>query len=263
MDTLKSVFGFAITIGYCDERILTGIKELKSGRIIPDRPNSEECQRLLADYNNDQDRHFGTLALYIGLRHGELISLAWEDIDLKGGTMTVRRNITLSGDFKLPKTRSGVRTVNLLDPALDALSRQRAITYMLAPVKVNVIQEDNVTLVTESVRFVFSARITATRETGPNYSHVGIHEKWCAAVRRAGLRYRRPYQTRHTYACWMLSAGVKPTFIAKQMGHASAKEIYQTYGDWVSEHTGDQLALLNTKLSSSAPYMPPKNIGKR
>lgn len=46
---------------------------------------------------------------------------------------------------------------------------------------------------------------------------------WDAAIKRAGLRHRKSYQSRHTYACWSLTAGANPAFIANQMGHADAQ----------------------------------------
>jgi len=38
-------------------------------------------------------------------------------------------------------------------------------------------------------------------------------------VKRAGIRRNNPYHTRHTFACWWLTAGADPSFIASQMGH--------------------------------------------
>ncbi len=42
---------------------------------------------------------------------------------------------------------------------------------------------------------------------------------WVYALKKTGLRYRRPYQTRHTYASMMLTAGENPVWVAAQMGH--------------------------------------------
>ena len=75
-------------------------------------------------------------------------------------------------------------------------------------------------------------------------------------MRRAGLRYRRAYQSRHTYACWSLTAGANPNFIAAQMGHTNAQMVYQVYGAWMSDNNADQIAILNQKLSDFAPPMP-------
>ncbi|MDF8810965.1 hypothetical protein OU587_02780, partial [Escherichia coli] len=60
----------------------------------------------------------------------------------------------------------------------------------------------------------------------------------------------------HTYACWSLTAGANPAFIANQMGHADAQMVFQVYGKWMSENNNAQVALLNTQLSEFAPTMP-------
>ncbi|MGH9168431.1 MAG: site-specific integrase, partial [Acidimicrobiia bacterium] len=46
-------------------------------------------------------------------------------------------------------------------------------------------------------------------------------------------RYRYPYQTRHTYASLMLSAGEDPTYIAAQMGHRDWAMIRRVYARWM------------------------------
>lgn len=47
---------------------------------------------------------------------------------------------------------------------------------------------------------------------------------WQFAI-NTGIRRRAPYQTRHTYACWALSAGANPSFIASQLGHEDAQMV--------------------------------------
>ncbi|EFH7176082.1 integrase, partial [Escherichia coli] len=41
-----------------------------------------------------------------------------------------------------------------------------------------------------------------------HYDYLGA--RWNAAVKRAGIRRRNPYHTRHTFACWLLTAGANP-----------------------------------------------------
>ncbi|ELY5178909.1 DUF3596 domain-containing protein [Vibrio cholerae] len=257
MRTLKGIFSFAINSGYSDPALLNGIKELKTQKRKPQPLSEEEFQRVIEHCQHEQDANFWTVAVYTGLRHGELMALAWEDIDLENGTITVRRNLTLEGSFKLPKTISGERTVNLLNPALAALKAQMKWTFMLPELEIDVLQREYDKLQRQFIRPVFSPSVTARYEVDNRYyHHVSIWEKWNMLCKRAKLTYRKPYQTRHTYACWMLSAGANPTFIAKQMGHSSAKEVYQTYGDWVGDHTKGQLDMLNARYGNIAPYMP-------
>lgn len=52
----------------------------------------------------------------------------------------------------------------------------------------------------------------------PHYSLSAIGTCWNAAVKRAGIRRRNPYHTRHTFACWLLSAGANPALYCKPDG---------------------------------------------
>ncbi len=86
-------------------------------------------------------------------------------------------------------------------------------------------------------------------EQKPYYSMSSIDASWNAAVKRAGIRRRNPYHTRHTFACWLLSAGANPSFIANQMGHENVQMVYEVYSTWIEEMNGDQVAMLNNKLA--------------
>lgn len=74
---------------------------------------------------------------------------------------------------------------------------------------------------------------------------------WTGILQNAGVRYRNPYQTRHTYASMMLSAGEHPMWVAKQMGHADWTMIARVYGRWMPE--ADILAGKKRKPSSAVP----------
>lgn len=83
----------------------------------------------------------------------------------------------------------------------------------------------------------------------PYYSLSSIGARWNSAVKRAGIRRRNPYHTRHTFACWLLSAGANPSFIANQMGHETAQMVYEIYATWTEEMNSEQVAMLNAKLA--------------
>ncbi|WP_312024061.1 tyrosine-type recombinase/integrase [Enterobacter bugandensis] len=85
-----------------------------------------------------------------------------------------------------------------------------------------------------------------------------ISSLWSTTIRRSGVRRRCPYQTRHTYACWMLSAGANPAFIASQMGHENAEMIYTVYSAWINALDGDQIEILSHRIGgySSVPLVP-------
>jgi integrase len=68
------------------------------------------------------------VALFTGLRRGELLALRWSNVDLAAKVLQVREALqeTKAGTrFKAPKTRSGIRDVTLPDLVVDFLREHR------------------------------------------------------------------------------------------------------------------------------------------
>ncbi len=71
------------------------------------------------------------IELATGLRRGELLGLKWEDIDLEGGTIQVRRQIArINGEVvEAPlKTKNSYRSVSIREDAVEILREQREKT---------------------------------------------------------------------------------------------------------------------------------------
>jgi len=154
-----------------------------------------------------QFRNMLMFAFFTGLRISELFALRWGDIDWVEGLIHVTR-ASVDGEDKCTKTEAGKRDVMLLPPALEALIDQKSYTYM---------ERDHV------FRRPFDNKPWMSDN---NYRH----GYWEPTLLRAGVRYRNPYQTRHTYACMMLSRGENMLWLAGQMGHADTTMIIKTYG---------------------------------
>lgn len=253
-----TTFQFAKDSGYITKNPFDGIDFLRKSKTLPDPLTRDEFIRLIDACYNQQIRNFWSLAVYTGMRHGELCGLAWEDIDLKAGTLIVRRSHTLTKEFKLSKTEASTdRIIHLIQPAIDVLKNQAEMTRLGKQYQVEVKLREYGRTTTHPCTFVFNPKATVTTGiAGHHYAVGSVAQSWEAAMRRAGLRYRRAYQSRHTYACWSLTAGANPNFIASQMGHSNAQMVYQVYGAWMPDNNGEQIAMLNQKLSDFASSMP-------
>lgn len=184
------------------------------------------------------NRNMVQFALWTGLRTSELIALNWSDIDFVGGHVRVRRALTreAKGIAEFPKTAAGRRDIRLLSPAAEALKAQKELTFLM---------ELDGPIFTTSAGERFSG------------SHQ-IWRIWQAALKRAGVRYRNPYQTRHTYASMMLSAGEHPMWVAKQMGHADWTMIARVYGRWMPSADAEAGTRAVEKFASLLPASPQK-----
>ncbi|HHZ0392642.1 TPA: tyrosine-type recombinase/integrase [Escherichia coli] len=258
MTTIAGMFQFAADNGYTESNPFNGLTPLKRSRTEPDPLTHDEFIRFIDACHHQQTKNLWSLAVYTGIRHGELISLAWEDIDLKAKTMTIRRNYTKLGEFTLPKTEAGTdRVIHLVQPAVDTLKSQAEMTRFGTQYQIDVKLREFGRTVRHECTFVFNPQLVKKcQQAGHHYKADSIRDSWASALRRAGLRHRKAYQSRHTYACWALSAGANPSFIANQMGHANAQMVFNVYGAWMKDNNIGQIELLNKELTESVPYMP-------
>lgn len=148
--------------------------------------------------------------------------------------------------FGPPKTEAGIRKISILQPAIDALMAQREITAIFPKTENTFHHREYGRTEKQNLHFVFMPRLK-NGEQRPYFGVSSIGTLWRAAVKKASIRYRNPYHTRHTFVCWLLSAGANPSFIASQMGHENAKMVFEVYGAWIEEMGQEQVTMLNKK----------------
>jgi len=88
----------------------------------------EQARKLIETAKGHRVEPILIIALATGLRHGELLALRWEDVNLEQKVLYVRHTVTRVGTYGYvenePKTKSGRRRITLPDFAVDAF-RQR------------------------------------------------------------------------------------------------------------------------------------------
>jgi integrase len=175
-------------------------------------PFDQDEIKTILKIANGQARNLFQFAFFTGLRTSELIALEWSDIDWIRKTVRVSRAIVLKQE-KSTKTKSGIREILLLPPALEALNLQKSFTFLVGK------------------KVFFNPRTNTPWETDAQIRKTC----WTHILKKADIRYRNPYQTRHTYASMMLSAGENPLWVAKQMGHKDTEMIIKHYGRWIPD----------------------------
>jgi hypothetical protein len=88
---------------------------------------------------------------------------------------------------------------------------------------------------------------------------------WKPALEKAGLEYRPPIQTRHTFATMMLSAGEDIGWVQNMLGHSSLQMIFTRYYAWIPRKTrNDGAAFLDSiaKKEANEDLQGKENQGK-
>ncbi|HDY5942616.1 Arm DNA-binding domain-containing protein [Klebsiella pneumoniae] len=180
---------------------------------IVDPLSPAEVEALLHAAGNKQWENLFRFAIETGMRSSELCALSWRDIDFIGKTAHVQ-NASVVGVIKGTKTKAGTRKIELTEEALYALTCQKPFTFM-------------------KDAMVFEDPKTESPWAGAD----AIRKKaWVPTLRKAGIRYRNPYQTRHTFATRHISRGANLFWLASQMGHKGPEMLFRHYGRYLKEY---------------------------
>ena len=157
------------------------------------------------------------LAIYTGLRQGELLGLEWQDIDLDKGVLHVRRTFN-HGKVRDTKSDSSTRDIDL---SKDAVQRLR---------------EWKIACPITDRQLVFPSDVGNHIEARNLYNRV-----YKPLLKKAGLPEELTFHAlRHTFAMHMIGLMKKkeymdPKYIQNQMGHSSIMMTFDVYGKHMRE----------------------------
>ena len=232
---LRGIMGFEYQGPRTYENPMVGIKNLKAIRKLPDPLTADERDSILAEMAKRYDPRVSAyfrFAFFTGMRPEEMIALQWGDIDRASGTVRVQRVKTFRGTERDGSKTHAERDVDLTTPAAQALAEMEPFTRAKS-------------------EYVFENPVTRSpwHDERSQRDHY-----WKPTLRRLGIRYRRPYCTRHTFATVALMAGVNPAYISAQMGHRTAKTLFDRYARWIEgADKGSQRAMLDAVFSQQSP----------
>jgi integrase len=171
----------------------------------------DEIGRLL-DQAPHKYRTLLATAVFTGLRQGELLGLTWQDLDLTAGLVRVRRQLDRQGQLVEPKTSAAKRDVELMASLVAMLKQHKQQAFAHGRAK--------------PADFVFAS------EAGTPLGYRNIARRGLEpALNRAGLIRRvRWHDLRHAYASLLIAQGANVGYVARQLGHTSARitlDVYQ------------------------------------
>lgn len=210
----RGVFEYAFLDDLIERDPTDKIKNAKFQSPPPDPFDLEEVETILAKMRQRYDEqivNYFEFAFFTGMRPSEIIALTWDDIDRRKRIARVHHVRVWGVDKQETKTHRE-RDVELNSRAMSALQRQMAHTYM------------------RNAKAVFYE---------PGFDRPWHDDRrqredyWAPTLKACGIRYREPYQTRHTFATLNLMAGANPMWVAQQMGHVNMKMLLERYSRWI------------------------------
>lgn len=234
VSVLHEAMTLAVAEGHISKNLAADIPRAKWQKPPVDPFSREEVEAMIAHSTKHYPEQISNMLeawFFTGMRTGEMFGMRWISVDLASGYAEVSES-TVAGEHK-DSTKTGVvRNVMLNSRALAAYKRQAKHSRMAG-------------------EFVW---------LDPRYGTPWADERafrrsyWEPMLKSLGIRYRRPYNARHTYATMllMMPKTPNPAWCAKQLGH-SVEMFLKTYAKWIDGARDREIAGdINSWLDSDA-----------
>lgn len=158
------------------------------------------------------------VAIFGGLRRGELMGLTWPDINFEEDTITINQAsqyIPGTGSFtKPPKTDSSARTIKMPKATMSMLRTLKRV------------QSENILQCGELWQ---GDNEVFTSDDGKRMHPDTITKWWRKFIKRHELPEMNFHGLRHTSATLLISEGISATNVSSRLGHASTSTTVNIY----------------------------------
>lgn len=174
----------------------------------------EEVKKFFSVLEHRQ-RILFILAIYTGMRRGEILGLRWKDIDFVNSQIRIRQTL---------KPRQRVKEGGKNDNAERSITISKYVKSELKKHKNLVIQE------CWSAEREFKEDGFVVCQPDGNPISIGNFDKfWKRVIKNTGMRKIRFHDLRHTCASLLLTSGAHPKVVQELLGHSSIKVTLDTY----------------------------------
>lgn len=180
--------------------------------------SGEELSVFLQAIQGHKYERMFTVAVFTGMRQGELLGLCWDAVDLRRGTIKIKRQLQLvKGEYKLLTTKnSKPRTITPPGTVIDILKAQQK-TQLEQRLKAGQMWDN-------PEGYVF------TDETGRHVARNTLYTNYKRVLKDAGLpETLRFHDLRHSYAVFALETGDSVKEVQEALGHYSSAFTLDTY----------------------------------
>jgi integrase len=214
----------------------------------------QEAAELLDAVKESPLDLFVHLALFTGMRRGEILGLWWDDIDVDNGTLFISRTLKEGSRFipggtaltkpiyNEPKTLSSKRIVHIPPAVVNALHRHHLVQEV-----------QRISMGEEWIErgLVFTSPC-GTEVFPSNYS-----ARFRKFLKDKGLRHIRIHDLRHTFATLALENGVQLAAITQTLGHSGIEITKNIYAKSVPALELEATSAIAKLLDPTAPLTRP------
>ena len=185
------------------------------------------------------------IAMFCGLRRGEMTALTWSDINFEKNEITVNKSFDFkASEVKAPKSAAGIRIVPMPQVLSDYLKKEPRTSIYVCCSAQNKMMTD-----------VAWRRLIDSLLDDLELLHGTNEEKKNKHTPKATVHTLPPFgwhDLRHTYATILFESGVDPLTAQYLLGHSSPETTMNIYTHLSNAQKSRSIVKLNDFLSNSA-----------
>ncbi|TLS37776.1 tyrosine-type recombinase/integrase [Pseudalkalibacillus caeni] len=204
--------------------------------VSPPRIKAKEIQTWTMEESNSFLKHTEeeplhiayVLAIYTGMRKGEILGLRWKDVDLDFGRISITQTLTRTRDgldFQEPKTRGSKRNISITPYVIEELKKRRK--------QIN----ENKLLLGPTGYAEYD--LVVCNNLGNPIDPRNLLRHFDKMIKQSQLSKIRFHDLRHTHATILLKLGEHPKVVSERLGHSRIGITLDTYSHVIPDMQKD------------------------
>lgn len=193
-----------------------------------------QIQRFLQKIEGHVHEYYYKIAMFTGLREGELLGLTWDCVDFEDGLLTVKQQLRKSqekgGGYYISPTKNGKQRTIALAPSVIELFRMQQKHLMELEAAAAGAWSNTARLVCALDNQEHEYNLVFRNEIGNRLSYRTVYDCFKRVVADMGMKEVRIHDLRHTYAAISLESGDDIKTLQSNLGHATAAFTLDIYG---------------------------------
>ncbi|PSL41753.1 site-specific recombinase XerD [Salsuginibacillus halophilus] len=230
---LSAMYRDAVAWEYVTKNITNNLSTPKGNKKEMKTWTIEQSRFFLEHAKNETKRYpVFVLAIWTGMRTGEIHGLKWKDIDFERQTITVRRTVAWAGKqghiLQDVKTEGSQRTIKISDFVTDVLKQHRLKQKELMFKLQREFKEDQCVFLSYN---------------GNRIDPRGTSRRLFEISQKIGLPRIRMHDLRHTHASISLQLNQHPKVVSERLGHKSIDitlDLYSHVTETLQEESVEQ-----------------------
>ena len=233
---LHKVLGKAVELGFLQRNPADGctLPEIELPEVEP--LSNIQTAEFLKAIKNDTYNQVYMLALFMGLRQGEILGLAWDCINWENNVITIKRQLIRKRDYKIIENTDDDDKKYKLTSVKDKDARYICVDDEIMEIFRTRLKEQNEQRKRAGdLWYEPFPNLVFENAFGKHFTHCTVRKHFKKSVAEIGLPEERFHNLRHNYTARALESGDPVKVVQDNLGHSTADFTLKVYAHGTTE----------------------------